>query len=838
MDRIYRATRKKISYSRRRFFITTAIMIALSVFSIWNTYRSVMENAKIMGEELIKSYAADEERNISVYKTIVQTGLTYVDNVCSDEYTEKEKEELVNRFFEQAKTASKNDNIKCFAVFDGKMVSSDKGKNVKEYQEIIDEWYNNIGYMPDGNVTFSKLYKDNVINENVVSICSVSPRTGNVFVVDLEESTFEKMHSDINLLKDSSYYLCDNTGKILYEKTPFNVSKDELSPHIALLCEKINNGEITNTKNNIKGFGGKEREVYYSRVSNDWLCIFTVPNATFLKGICQSASQYIVIILLFFIIMFALWRKGEKTNTDMKNVVNTITAICNSFYAIYRVNLREEKYEMLKGSAEVKKTIPKGGNYKDMVLAISNMLDEETAADFRKSFAVDKIKEVIKNKVSNYGGDFKRMIDGKYKWVNVNIIFDKFMPKDEVIIAFREIDKEKSNRLQHIKLMEEALAAADANEKSQKQFFANMSHDMRTPLNIILGMNELMAKDDCTAEKRRDYSRKIDKTGRNLLALINDILDVSRLEQGEVHFEKKAFDICDEFEECIQPFKEEAEAEGKKFTVESEVFTKLVVGDALRLNQILNNLLSNASKFTKKGDTISVSLKQAGRESKNYIFIVEDTGIGMSSEFLPKLFTPYERENRFGAGAAVGNGLGMAIVKNLVSQKGGQITVESKLSEGTKFVVTLPFAPEEKKTEKELKSGNMGCLSGLHILIVEDNELNRELICELISDLGGIVTEACDGADGFEKFEKSKENEFDLILMDMQMPKMDGCEAAKRIRALDRADAKKVMIIAITANAFSEDVARTLQAGMDAHLVKPIDMGLLCNTVAELLKKR
>lgn len=139
MDRIYRATRKKISYSRRRFFITTAIMIALSVFSIWNTYRSVMENAKIMGEELIKSYAADEERNISVYKTIVQTGLTYVDNACSDEYTEKEKEELVNRFFEQAKAASKNYNIKCFAVFDGKMVSSDKGKNVKEYQEIIDE---------------------------------------------------------------------------------------------------------------------------------------------------------------------------------------------------------------------------------------------------------------------------------------------------------------------------------------------------------------------------------------------------------------------------------------------------------------------------------------------------------------------------------------------------------------------------------------------------------------------------------------------------------------------------------------------------------------------------
>lgn len=835
MDRIYKATRKKISYGKVSFLIAAAVMIVLSVFSIWNTYEAVMENAKVMGEELIKSYVADEERNISIYKTITQMGLTYIDNVQNDEYTDEEKENLIDEFFEQAKITSNNDKLECFAVFGGKIFSSEKYKSSEEQLKKAENWYKKIPDMPTGTVVFSNKEAG---TEGVVSVYSVSPKTGNIFVVNLKEDTFEKMHMDTELLENSAYYVCDVSGNILYEKTPFGVGKDELSPHIAKLYRNINSGSINKKSNSIRGFAGKKREVYYSRVSNGWLCILTVPNATLLKGMYESAAQYVVIVILFFIIMFVLWKRGRKANADMQNAVNTITAICNSFYAIYRVNVSEESYEMLKGSAEVERTIPKGGNYKTMIKAMGEVLDEQTADDFKKSFSLEKIKEILQNGIHDYGGDLKRMIDGKYRWVNVNVILDKSLPKDEVIIAFREIDKEKSRQLQHIKLMEEALAAADANEKAQKQFFANMSHDMRTPLNIILGMNELMVKENCTEEKRLDYSKKIDKTGRNLLALINDILDVSRLEQGEVHLEKKVFNICDEFKECIQPFKEEAEAEGKIFISESDVFTKSVIGDALRLNQILNNLLSNAVKFTKKGDTIRVSLKQASRESKNYIFVVEDTGIGMSSEFLPRLFIPYERENRFGSGSAAGNGLGMAIVKNLVSQKGGQITVESKLSEGTKFVVTLPFAPGEKIEKEKTEEDNMGCLNGLHILIVEDNELNRELICELVSDLGGIVTEAEDGLDGFEKFKNSKENEFDLILMDMQMPKMDGCEATKNIRQLDRPDAKRVIIIAITANSFSEDVSRTLQSGMNAHLVKPIDMKLLCSTVAGLIKKR
>lgn len=378
---------------------------------------------------------------------------------------------------------------------------------------------------------------------------------------------------------------------------------------------------------------------------------------------------------------------------------------------------------------------------------------------------------------------------------------------------------------------------ADASEKAQKIFFSNMSHEMRTPLNIILGMNELAMKEECSREKRLDYQKKIEYSGKELLEVINNILEVSRTENGLVPLEHTRFSLTEAFEKIVQPFREHAESEGKQFEIRTSVEHSMVKGDAFKLTQILNNLLANALQFTHAGDRILVSLDQASMDSKNYTFIVEDTGIGMLESFLPKIFDPYTQEKRFGEHMFTGGGLGMSLVKSLVTQKKGQIKVESKIGEGTRVIVTLSLEPCEQKSE-QIPEDPMECLQKLNIMVVDDNDLNRELLCELLEEQGAATEQAVNGKEAVELFESSEIFGTDVIIMDFQMPVMDGCESAACIRALPREDTRWVMIVALTANSFAEDVNRTREAGMDAHLSKPVDMDILSKTIWKLLKER
>lgn len=401
------------------------------------------------------------------------------------------------------------------------------------------------------------------------------------------------------------------------------------------------------------------------------------------------------------------------------------------------------------------------------------------------------------------------------------------------------MEEEKQRQFQNTRLMEAALAAADVSEKSQKQFFSSMSHDMRTPLNVIIGMAELGLRKDCSQEKMADYLQKISASSQQLLTLINDILEMSRLEQGKIDLENSTFNLCDTLQTCVSPFQIQAKNEGKNFEVKIKVSSPIVCGDPARLTQILNNLISNAIKFTETGDSITVSLSQVKKSRHGrYVFVVEDTGMGMSEEFLPRLFEPYEREKRFGSQRVAGTGLGMPIVKNLVSQMGGEITVDSTLGNGTRFSIMLPFSVSSEEEVLEKEEADFTELKGKRILLAEDNPLNMEIAKELLGmeEMETVAVE--NGREALEAFADAEEFFFDAILMDMQMPEMDGCEAAEKIRALNRADAKSVPIIALTANAFPEDIARTAAAGMNSHLSKPIDPDLLWSTLQQMISER
>ena len=374
-----------------------------------------------------------------------------------------------------------------------------------------------------------------------------------------------------------------------------------------------------------------------------------------------------------------------------------------------------------------------------------------------------------------------------------------------------------------------------------------MSHDMRTPLNAILGFQRAGAGSIWTSRSgAAGYLDRIDSSGRYLLGLINDILEMARVEHGQVQLESRPFDLRKCVDDCLAAFRMQAGREGKALRENFAAGPETVVGDERRIQQILNNLLSNAFKFTPAGGEITLSVRQTETgEYGRYEFTVADTGIGMSPEFLRRIFEPYAREMRFGDRAASGTGLGMSITRSLAALMGGEIQVESEPGKGSRFTVVLPLPsaepgqaePAAEAAARAAARPDAGAftLEGLSLLLAEDNEINMEITTEMLAARGVRVAQAFDGAEAVELFRQSAPFAFDAVLMDMQMPGLDGCAAARQIRALPRADAQSVPIIAVTANAFAEDVAATAAAGMDSHISKPIDFKKLAQALEQLL---
>ncbi|NBI89765.1 response regulator [Lachnospiraceae bacterium] len=407
-------------------------------------------------------------------------------------------------------------------------------------------------------------------------------------------------------------------------------------------------------------------------------------------------------------------------------------------------------------------------------------------------------------------------------------------------------EREKEREL-HNKQLAEALQAAQVASNSKTMFLSNMSHDIRTPMNAILGFTTLLAKDAENPSKVREYTKKITASGQHLLSLINDILDVSKIESGKVVLTIGEFtidDLVSSVDTIIRPMANAKEQ--NLYTSVDGIRHKYLEGDETRLNQVLINLLSNAVKYTPKGGNIwfrLIGLEQYSSQFEHIRIEVEDDGYGMTEEYLKTIFEAFTRAENSTTNKVQGTGLGMAITKNIVELMGGKIKVSSQVDKGSLFQVELELRildEQEEKEEEDKTVEDMGdfSLEGLNLLAAEDNEINAEILLELL-DIEGINCEIVEnGKLAVERFAASEEGEFDAILMDVQMPVMNGYEATKAIRMLKREDASKIPIIAMTANAFVEDVKEALDAGMNVHVAKPIDMDLLRKTIYQWIERK
>lgn len=386
-----------------------------------------------------------------------------------------------------------------------------------------------------------------------------------------------------------------------------------------------------------------------------------------------------------------------------------------------------------------------------------------------------------------------------------------------------------------------AVENAESANRAKSTFLFNMSHDIRTPMNAIIGYADLASRHSDDPAKLKNYMENIQVCGQNLLMLLNNVLDLARIENDKTEMEYSVSDVDKDFRNCVAMFRNQADSKGQTLMVTTQLQYPYVYVDIPHLTEVCTNLVSNAVKYTGAGGTIRCDVTQKPGEKEGWcdtVITVADNGIGMSQEFQKHIFEPFERERTSTVSKVEGSGIGMGIVKKLVGLMGGTVAVESKIGVGSKFTVTIPCriaSEDETQAKRETSPSDQKCLCGTRILLTEDNDLNAEIATELLQEEGCTVDRAKDGVECVDMLEKAANGTYQLILMDIQMPVMNGYDAARKIRRLDDPQKANIPIIAMTANAFSEDKQAALDAGMNDHIAKPINMNVLVPTLRKYL---
>ena len=386
-----------------------------------------------------------------------------------------------------------------------------------------------------------------------------------------------------------------------------------------------------------------------------------------------------------------------------------------------------------------------------------------------------------------------------------------------------------------------AAEKAESANRAKSAFLFNMSHDIRTPMNAIIGYADLAARHSDDPAKLKKYMENIQVCGQNLLMLLNNVLDLARIENDKTEIEYTVSDVEKDFRNCIVMFRNQADSKGQTLMVTTHLLHPYIYADVPHLTEVSTNLVSNAVKYTGNGGTICCDVTQKPGEKEGWcdtVITVADNGIGMSQEFQQHIFEPFERERTSTVSKVEGSGIGMGIVKKLVELMGGTVEVESKIGVGSTFTVTIPsriVSEEEVQAKREVNPADKESLRGTRILLTEDNDLNAEIATELLQEEGCTVDRAKDGVECVDMLEKAADGTYQIILMDVQMPVMNGYDAARKIRRMDDPQKANIPIVAMTANAFSEDRQVALEAGMNDHIAKPIDMSVLVPTLRKYL---
>lgn len=538
-------------------------------------------------------------------------------------------------------------------------------------------------------------------------------------------------------------------------------------------------------------------------------------------------------------------KRLNKLNKEARNIysnlIDATQVMSRRLIKVLKVNLDEDSFEEIKVMGKEKTDSDYSKSLSEWLynFAISGKIHEDDVNRYLEFCNLEKIKkDIMKN--DKIAIRYRRKTNGVMHWVSMELVKSHEYTKNKPIVILYITDA--TNDVNAERALEDACNAAKRADQAKTTFINSVSHDIRTPINAIVGMTTIAKANLSDINKVSDCLKKIEISSNHLLGLVNEVLDMSKIESGKLDLLEEEFNLNDIVNNVIVINKEQINLKNQSFIVKLEKLKyERYIGDGKRLEQVLMNLIGNAIKYTKEGGTISFELSETFNPQTMYsdlTFVIEDNGIGMEKDFLDVIFMPFTRANDERVINTQGSGLGMAITYNIVKMMGGNIDIYSELDKGSKFVVNIKLKHSDTKHNNK-KINYLDRIKNINyenkrVLIVEDNEINMEIFTELLSMTGIKIESASNGLEAYNMFSKNEDYYYDLILMDIKMPVMDGYEATKRIRDINSEYSKNITIIALSANAFLEDIKSSLNHGMNNHISKPLDMNQLIDIMDNL----
>ncbi len=681
--------------------------------------------------------------------------------------------------------------------------------------------------------------KDEEIRE---SMLEQQEKEKNFEIIDILASEYSSVYYiDLNTDGLTPYTMNDQTKEFLGDAFTKNI------PYSEAFKVFVNNAVAEESKAEMLNAGTIENIRQKLRTQKTFITTYLNNNneyseMKFVKVGSEAAKPQAV--ALGFSVVDESYRK-ELANKQRDEFIN---GLADDYEAVFHVEAETDTIETVRMTNAYKQRNPSlehRMNYYKYVESVASNIIVEDRQQFIDALSPENIDKEFK-KEDAFFHNYRIVKDNTITYYQLKVIHTGDWNVDKnFLIGVHNMDELTRAQVEQEEILEDARIEAESANRAKSTFLFNMSHDIRTPMNAIIGFNNMAIKHIDDKEKLADCLEKVNLSSHHLLSIINDVLDMARIESGKVTIDEDKVYITDAANSLSEIVKQSVKGKELTFTTDfSKITHNYVYADELRVNRVLMNIANNAVKYTNAGGTVSYTIIETDSARDGYAsfdFIIEDNGIGMSDDFLKHIFEAFTRESTSTITGIQGTGLGMSITKELVELMKGTIKIDSELGKGTKVTVHFDFriANDENQNSENNNELNIEKLNGKRVLLVEDNELNREIACEILEELGIIVDQAEDGTIGVEKCINAIKDGtlYDFILMDIQMPIMDGYKATKQIREYKHIFTKTVPIIAMTANAFAEDKKKAFDSGMNAHLAKPIDINELIKTLISFIKE-